>query len=168
MRRIRWQSIVAALAVTVLLSGCYYPGGGLFSSTGGPQTYLSTEALQKSVTMLDLRTGEVFFSIDIPPGKQLVIDFERGKGDDPVYTPDLLMYDVFDAGTKTGSLGNSMTVPPAAARRIEMNVVQAPAFRPGDDGATASPGEISSAPAWWTPEGGPIDRDHGGVGVYDD
>lgn len=167
MMRIRWQALVAASAVGMLLSGCYYPGGGLFSSTEGPQTYVSTESLQKSVTMVDTRTGEVFFSIDIPPGKQLVIDFERGEGDDPVYTPDLLLYDVFDAGKTTGSLGNSMTVPPAAARRIDMTVVQAPAFRPGADGPV-SPGEISSAPAWWSPEGGKIDRDYTGVNVYDD
>ena len=69
------------LWVTVLiLGGCYSPSGGLMTSTGRAQTYYSTESLPATVTIVDTRTAEPFFTIEIPVGKQLTLDFKTVIG----------------------------------------------------------------------------------------
>src|SRR5687767_7821247 len=110
--------------LVVLLAGCHKPGGGMVSKTHRPATVGSNQLTQKSVSLIDMRTNEVIFAIDIPPLKQLTLDFEKGAGDDPVMTPDLMRYEIMDRGTTTGKLSNSMTVPDAASRRLDLHVRQ--------------------------------------------
>ena len=77
-------------------------------------------------------------------------------GDDPVMTPDRMMYEVFETGVQTGRLGNMMTVPNAACRRIDVSI------RDGTELAEQPPelrlrvDEEADRPAWWTPKGGPL------------
>jgi hypothetical protein len=53
--------LLACLTAPGLLGGCYSPGGGMLGGTGGPQTYRSTETMQKTITMVDVRTEKPFF-----------------------------------------------------------------------------------------------------------
>src|SRR5690606_14670581 len=117
--------LASAFVCTMLpLSGCHAPGGGIFSNSGGSMTYISTESRQMSISVVDLRTDEEVFVMAVPPGKQLTMNFRTGGGDDPVLRPDLLRWELFDAGTRTGRLHNGLTVPNAASRRIDVFVNQ--------------------------------------------
>ena len=154
------RSLTAVAVAVAALSGCYTPQGGIMPYTGGPSTYVSNEQFPATVTLVDTRTDEPFFSIEIPPGKQLVLDFVDGGGDDPVATPDLMRYQIFARGTSTGKLRQALTVPNAASRRIDVD------YRPGPEAPPASAerllrtDELIDRPAWWTPQGGPLpDRD---------
>ena len=113
--------ILAALA-SALLTGCYSPGGGVFPRSGGGMTYYSTENTPTTITLVDTRSGEELFTLDIPIGKQFVVDFDDGEGDDPEQTPDLMRYQIFDIGTSIGSLENSMTVPNRFSRRLDITI----------------------------------------------
>jgi hypothetical protein len=109
----------------------------------------------------------VIFTIDIPAGKQLTLDFVKGKGDDPVYSPDLMRWEIFDQGTTTGKLRNAMSVPRAASRRIDMTL------RPNIEYVTGSPDrelrtdQLADRPDWWTPAGGALPDDPRGLRNYD-
>lgn len=152
-------ALTCTAALLAGLGGCntHQPnnGGGLFAHTGGPTTIQSTETEQSSVRMIDTRSGEVFFSVDIPVGKQLTFDFDRGDGDDPVYTPDILRYEIKPIGDKYGKLKNAMTAPNAASRRVDVTVKQTPMFanQPAESSAlrTDTPAD---RPDWWSPRGG--------------
>ncbi len=142
-----------------LLGGCHATnnGGGLASYSGGPQTIASTEKIQKSVRMIDMRSDEVFFAIDIPPGKQLTFDFDSGDGDDAVYTPDIMRYEVKDSKDNFGRLSNAMTVPNAASRRVDVFVTQSVQFANQPPGTTALRTDTpDDRPDWWTPRGGAL------------
>lgn len=146
--------------IAVGLAACTHTpnnGGGVFGHAGGPVTIQSTEITQKSVRMIDLRNGEVFFSLDIPVGKQLTFDFDRGDGDDPVYTPDIMRYEVKDIGDKYGKLTNSMTAPNAESRRVDVFVKQSPQYsnQPAASSAMRTD-QVGDRPDWWTPRGGAL------------
>ena len=69
------------MLLTILTAaGCSFhkPGGTLFRGTGDTTTIESTERVQKSVTLVDIRSGEILVSIDVPIGKQLTWDIVPG------------------------------------------------------------------------------------------
>jgi len=119
--RMMARSLMLGMAAVLTLAGCYSPSGGWVKRRNVANTYYSTESLPATVTIVDTRTEEPFFTIEIPVGKQLTMDFKEGKGDDPVLTPDLMVYQVFDLGTKIGKLRNSVTVPNSYSRRIDVD-----------------------------------------------
>ena len=90
-------------------------------------TIESTERVQKSVTLVDIRSGEVLVSIDVPVGKQLTWDIVPGMGKDG-QDPDLMRWQIWDAGTRTGSMQNALSVPNAASVRIDIDVRQDVAY----------------------------------------
>ncbi len=161
-------ALAAVVAGGLTLAGCHRPHGAFIPYTGGSYTYFSTETMPKTLRLIDLRSSDVFFEMDIPPGKQLTIDFVDGDGDDPVQTPDLMRYEIFDLGTETGKLTNAMSVPGASSRMIEV------VLRDGVEYITAAPDrslrtdELADRPAWWTPEGGKLPDDDTGLTIYDD
>ena len=163
-------AVILSLGVVTMLvsAGCHMPHGGWFSKTGGSQTYYSTESRPTTITLIDVRTGEALFAMDIPPGKQLTIDFDEGEGDDPVHRPDLLKYQIFDIGTTMGKLRSSLTVPPANVLRIDVS------FREGNELRTAPynhelrADQTANLPDWWTAEGGPLPKDDVQATMYDD
>ena len=161
--------VVTLCMAACTISGCYSPGGGFMSASGGPQTYVSTEVMQKTITMVDTRTGKVFFGpLDVPPGKQLVIDFDKGEGDDPVNTPDLLHWEILDAGTSGGKLHNAMSVPNGPSRKIDVTLNRNVKYAPENaQYRSLRTDEINDRPDWWTPEGGPVPKDVR-TGMYDD
>lgn len=151
--------IGTALAATLGLAGCYTPSGGWMPYTGGPSTYFSTQMMQKTVTLIDKRTNEVFFSLDIPADKQLVIDFDAGDGDDPVNRPDMMYYEVMPMGKETGKLHNSMPVPPAACRLVKVDVRQGVEYATSQPDRQLRTDEVQDRPDWWSPNGGPMPED---------
>ncbi len=160
----------AAAAVGLLaaiLAGCHRPHGAFMAYTGASQTYWSSEMLPKTVLLVDVRTGDVIFSMDIPPGKQLSMDFVEGAGDDPVFSPDLMRYEVFDLGTTTGKLRSAMSVPNASSRRVDIEIrkgVEYTAEAADRDLRTDLPGD---RPDWWTTHGGALPDDPHGLTIYD-
>ncbi len=161
--------ILVLSVMTMLASaGCHLPQGGLFRHTGGSQTYYSTETRPTTITLVDVRTGEALFAMDIPAGKQLTIDFDEGEGDDPVYRPDLLRYQIFDIGTRIGKLRSSLTVPPANVLRIDVSFREGNELRPAPYNPELRADQTANLPDWWTPEGGPLPDEDVKATMYDD
>jgi hypothetical protein len=148
------RNLVLAAAAAMVLAGCYSPSGGLVKRRNAAATYYSTPAYPATVTVVDTRTEEPFFTIEIPAGKQLVIDFEKGEGDDNVLTPDLMRYEIFKMGTSIGRLRNSVTVPASYCRRIDVDYREGPEAEPKSPDRPPRSDELADRPDWWTPEGG--------------
>ena len=105
------------------LSACatFGPGGSIFSTPSSPQVYQSTIHSPKTVRLIDLlQERRVFFEMEIPAGKTLVVQFLKGHGDDSIYAPDLMKYGVFVNGEASGDLENSMSVPSSSSRMIDV------------------------------------------------
>ncbi len=83
----------------------------------------------QSVAVVDTRTGETVWAMDIPAGQQLTIHFKDvGKRSNE------LGYDEMDwqlnvIGSPNRSLGSTIRVPPAHARRIDGSL-RGPEFGP--------------------------------------
>lgn len=154
------------VATALAAAGCYSPGGSALSVTGEPQTYHSTELRPLTVALMNVRTGEVVFSLEVPAGKQFTVDFDADEGDDPVTSPDLMRWQVFDLGTRIGRLENAMTVPAANARRLDVRYRDSEA-RPAPPEAPLRTDELIDRPDWWTPEGGEMPDDSRGLTNYD-
>jgi hypothetical protein len=103
------------------------------------------------VTLVDTRTGDEFWSVDVPVGKRLVIQFYEDQGVKGNATPDLMRWDLMDRTRDSGELTQRQAVPPAYARRIdttlratpelpaEMEPPAAPANPPPEAPATGRP-----------------------------
>ena len=159
---------VIALATALFITGCHRPQGAFMPSTGDSNTYFSYETRPVTITILDLRTGEEIFSMNVPPGKQLTFDFVEDEGDDPVYTPDIMRYQVFDMGTETGKLRNTLSVPPANARRIDVTYREDYEYRTARGVDRIRKDQLLNRPQWWNPESGmPLPERLTGVTNYD-
>ena len=164
---IRTICLALGLTTTALLTGCHRPHGAVLSYTGGSYTYYSYETLPKSIRIVDQRTNETVFAMDIPVGKQLTIKFQEGEGDDPVYTPDVMHYEVMDMGTTTGKLRSMMSVPSAASRKIEVDLRQGPEYVAASPERMLRTDQVAERPDWWSPRGGEMPEDKRGVMIYD-
>lgn len=149
---------LALLAATAFLAGCYSPGGGIYPRSGGGYTYVSSEMRPITITVIDTRTEKPFFKLDIPPGKQLTMNFIEGQGDDPVERPDRMVYAIWDAGTSNGRLTNQLTCPPLGSRRIDYTIRTAPEWREEPPSYVDKVDGKDPKPAWWTPQGGELPK----------
>ena len=148
-----------SLSGVVLLSsfgGCYRPAGSYYPGTGQGYTYISTEMKPVTITLVDTRTEQPFFKLDIPVGKQLSFNFLGGKGDDPVTLPDRLTYAIWESNTETGRLTNQLTCPPQDCVRIDYSLRKAPEWAETPPEYMHRIDAPQGAPAWWTPAGGPV------------
>jgi len=162
--------IRSALCFTAIatLSACHGPGGAFIPYQGQSITYESTEIMPKTVQIRDLRSDEIVFTMEVPAGKQLTFQFSEGDGDDPVYTPDLMRYEVFDIGTRTGSLSSAMSVPPYWARRIDVYFRQGPEYTAASPEQALRTDQAADRPDWWTSRGGDRPEDPHGNRIYDE
>ncbi len=160
------RSLVTIATSMLVLTGCHRPEGALMTYTGQTSTYWSTESKPVTVTIVDTRTGKPFFTMEVPVGKQLTLDFVNDEGDDPVLTPDLMRWEVFERGTQMGTLRNAMSVPDSYARRIDVDYRPAPEYapRPADQALRVD----HEKPDWWTPRGGPVIEANSAMTIYDD
>ncbi|MDG2095198.1 MAG: hypothetical protein P8J89_07995 [Phycisphaerales bacterium] len=148
------------LAALLLLGpgGCYTPGGGLFAASNSPFTYISTAEYPKTFVLVNTKTGENIFEMNIPAGKALVIKFLQGQGDEPATTPDLMKYGVFPMKDISGLLSSSMTVPGSYSRRIDIFLTTGETYTPPDEDRPIRTDTKEDRPPGWTSEGGPSDE----------
>jgi len=114
------------LAVAALgLAGCYQEGGPGFSAD--QHVYVSRPWQPWTVTLRDTRTGQEFWSMDVPVGKRLVLKFVQGGGTKDKYTPDSMIWTLVDEERESFlDLSNSLPCPPADSRRLEPTLRTAP------------------------------------------
>ncbi len=125
-------ALAALVGASALSTGCYYQGGPLKSADRF--TYASNTWEPKTITLIDTRTGETLWTLDVPVGKELVIDFNTPKdADNTEWLPDEALWEVFPYPTRSGQLTNKMRVPPRAARRVDVT------FRPVPEMPSGAP-----------------------------
>ncbi len=146
------RTLLVITSMTLLLVGCYNPRGAFYPYVGQAATYWSTEMKPTTITIVDTRTREPFFTVEIPVGKQLVIDFKEGAGDNDVLTPDLMRYEIFEVGKTSGTLRNAITVPDRFSRRIDVDYRPAPEYAqaPADQQDRVDKDQAD----WWSSKGG--------------
>lgn len=115
-----------ALAST---TGCYSEGGPGYSAD--LFTYVSTPTRPYTVTLRDTRTGQDFWSVDVPVGKQLVVSFDANEGTKDKFTPDKMSWLIMEPEDDWQQLTNSLPVPPAEGRRLDVTLRATPEFPDG-------------------------------------
>jgi len=110
----------AGLAMT----GCAGESGAIWSDDR--YVYVSRAWQPKTITLIDTRTGESLWSVDIPVGQQLIVSFSRGTGPNE-YKPDEIIWGMAPEG-RSGAVGrnNRMPCPGRESRRLDMTLRPAP------------------------------------------
>jgi hypothetical protein len=162
------RSIICTVASGLTLGGCFSPQGPLINYGGAPHTYHSTEMQPKTVTIIDTRTMEEVWTMEIPPGKQLTFDFATDEGDDPVMRPDLMRWQVFDIGTRTGRLRNTVPVPGHGCRRVDVMLREGPEYQNAPPPQALRIDKQAEQPEWWSPKGGPPPTEDPAMTLYDE
>jgi hypothetical protein len=128
-----------------VVSGCLNTNGGFsLMSEGGvgasldSHVYVSRSWQPWTVTVRDTRTGQAFWSIDVPVGKKLALQFVRGSGTDTQYSPDLMKWGLMDEFATFSNLTNSLPVPAADSRRLEPTLRAVPELPPDMTGQASA------------------------------
>ncbi len=128
--RLATRLVLVPLALGAgLFGGCYTEGGGQMSMDRF--TYVSTPSQPKTISLVDTRTFESIWSIDVPVGQQVAVQFMKnpknreGIPPDP-YRPDLMRWSLMKAYAMGGDLDNSIAVPASGSRRLEMRLRPSP------------------------------------------
>lgn len=136
--------LMSILGGTLLLSGCmaFQPEGPYWSADR--YCYESHSWQPWTVTIIDTRTGQAVFSMDVPVGKELVFEFFEEDGDkvgddfpSPIY-PDKMTWDIWPKGQRYGDPRYSMSVPAAPHRRIDSKLRKVPELPPEMTGETGA------------------------------
>jgi len=122
---IRTCVLLGLLAIGGSLVGCDRPGGIAWSFDR--YTYESTPWQPWTVNLIDTRTQETIWSAEVPPGKQLVVAFRKGRGETDAY-PDLMTWQITPQGRVFGAQANRLPVPPKSARLLSTTLRHAPEF----------------------------------------
>jgi hypothetical protein len=138
-----------ALALALTAGGCAYTEGGPGYSAD-QHVYVSRPWQPWTVTLRDTRTGQEFWSADVPVGKKLVIQFADNGGTKDKYTPSLMTWGIMDEERDWTKLTNSMPVPAADSRRLEPTLRAVPELP--ESMVTATKGTLQPAkPAAYRP-----------------
>lgn len=113
-------SMVAGAAALAALSGCEAPER---------YVYRSEATLPATVSLVDVVNGEKLLTVDVEPGKQLVMQFKEVPTKAEGLGKDELEWIVLPWGEGGLRGANRMTVPPPSGRRIEVDYRQ-PERRP--------------------------------------
>ncbi len=129
-------------------TGPYRPGGAGYSDD--TFTYVSESWTPTNVSLVDTRTGQTLWSVEIPVGQQCVVRFYRGTEPDNEVYPDTMRWQLMPAGKESGELYNVAAVPPMSARRVDVSLRQGPEMprRPEPApiaGASARPARAASS-----------------------
>ncbi len=156
------QPLRSALVLATLTSGLsivpacgvayrpYYDPGGSGVSID-EFTYWSEPHMPQTVELLDLRTGETLFAVDIPPRQQLVVKFVDNHSEKDAWMPDLMKWELMPRGTKRGKLDNSMPVPPSFSRRLDVAIRETPEQPNIDRYDEPKPAYVAPAANAWEP-----------------
>jgi hypothetical protein len=114
------------LAMIGGMSGCYTEGGVAYSLDR--YSYVSRPWQPLTVSLKDTRTGQDFWSVDVPVGKMLIVSFSDTGGTNDAYTPSLMTWGFEDESFEYGvpTQGNSLPVPPVTARRLDVAIRTTP------------------------------------------
>ena len=88
--------------------------------------YVSYPHQPKTVTVVDTRTGDSLWTMDVPVGSKLVINFEPDKSEGTPDRPDLMRWELMNDTDLTGRLDNAMPVPAPGARRVDVTLRASP------------------------------------------
>ena len=149
------RCIAALTMTTALLTGCYAPDGGFMPSSGRGFTFISTPTRPVTVTLVDTRSQEMFFKMDIPAGKQLTFKFIEGSGSGSRAEPTKMIWEMWEAKTEFGELDNQLICPPASCRRIDVTYRPAPEDMPEDPTLLIPPDFQDQTVGANSPNGGP-------------
>lgn len=104
------------------LTGCFsYNARGPWYSGNAPLTFESTAFKPKTLSLIDTRTGETIWSVDVPVGKELVVKFREGVNEGELMA-DLMEWGILDSGARRGELESSIPAPPRDYRRLDMTI----------------------------------------------
>ena len=117
-------------ALALSLAACGGPGYAYrsFYDEGGSGVsddqfvYISRPGEPKTITLVDTRTGEPIWTMDVPVGNQLVINFEPDRNKDNPARPDMMRWELMEDRTLHGRLSNAMPVPSYHSRRLDMTL----------------------------------------------
>jgi len=109
-------------------------------------TYVSTPYEPITITLIDTRDNQEFWSADVPVGKKLTIRFYPNKGEGSDYAPDVMRWSIYDNKIKQTRLRNQMTVPPANSRRIDMALREGPEYTEAIEMTRTIPQAPTSSP----------------------
>lgn len=122
---------IAGTVLFGLCTGCAMnPGwsaGGNQASTDS-YTYVSRSHAPQTVSLVDTRTNEVIWSRDVPVDKQLSIKFYEDHNSENPSRPDVMRYAIQSTGERWARLTDSITVPPSASRRLDVELRDSPEF----------------------------------------
>ena len=138
-RRVIAFAAGAALLPTAL-AACHTPGGSKMSLDRA--TYISRSWTPYTVTLVDTRTEEAVWTMDVPVGEQLSIQFTTGTGPNE-YLPDEMSWGVMEAGRWVGRMPSRVPSPPRSARRVDTFLRPAPEY-PGGGAATDTPRAVEA------------------------
>ncbi|MEO0717137.1 MAG: efflux RND transporter permease subunit, partial [Planctomycetota bacterium] len=139
--RFIWALAVTYLLMCALFESFLYPlvimftvplavVGGFAGLAIDQYTYVSRPWEPKTITLIDVRTNEPVWTVDVPVGKQLTMRFYEDKNPDNAITPDNMRWQIQDEGTKFGQMANTTLVPPAEVRRIDVELRAVPEAPP--------------------------------------
>jgi len=133
-----------AAAALLAATGCssYTESGGWGSND--TYVYVSRAWTPKTVTLIDTRTGESIWSVDVPVGQQAVVRFLPDRTDDPAF-PDLITWGILPEGRNSGAFLNQMPCPPSNARLLDFSLRPAPEM-PEASVARAEPAPMQNTP----------------------
>lgn len=137
--------LTLSAAAYCILAACWNTnGGGSLLSEGGvgasfdSHVYVSRSWQPWTITVRDTRTGQAFWSIDVPVGKKLAIQFMQGHGTESQYSPDLMKWGLMSEDASFSNLVNSLPVPAADSRRLEPTLRAVPELPPDMTGRASA------------------------------
>lgn len=142
----------AAVTAAVTGAGCSLlemrPGGNMRSED--MFTYISDPYQPLTITLVDTRDNQEFWSVDVPIGKKLTIRFYEDKGEGSDYAPDVMRWQIYDQSMGMTKLRNQIPVPGAESRRIDVTMREGPEY-PESIQATRSTPPADDGPPPFTP-----------------
>lgn len=108
---------------TAFSGGCHWEGGPLWS--GQEFAYVSTTWSPKTVTVMDLRTGEAVWTVDVPVGQKVSFKFSEGTGPNE-YNSDEIVWEFMEMDDTFVARTQRSPCPPAHARRVDLTLRPAP------------------------------------------
>jgi hypothetical protein len=133
----RAAAVVAAAALSALLTGCYAEGGSGVSLD--QHAWVSTSMQPKTITLRDTRTNQAVWSIDVPVGQKLVILFRENAAENGQSfgdaNPDVMLWELMAPDDDFGSLHNKIPVPGRNDRKLDFTLRAAPELPPSMGGS---------------------------------